>query len=88
MKTNLLPRCQCCGKVPEKGLYDGIRVNGILFCRTCTQEVVSSTPKDSYYEHFLGSLKNALFSRHRLKKSKGYDNAWSTINEFKPGSNE
>lgn len=87
MDLNLFPHCQCCGEVPEKGLYDGIRVNGILFCRTCSQKVISSMPSEPFYEQFYLTLKKSLFSKHPTKQTGNHCKAWSTIKGIK-SSNE
>ena len=60
MSSNVYPRCQYCGKVPDRGLYDGIRINGILFCQECTEGVSKQTQGSKLYEKFRMRIKEAL----------------------------
>ncbi|GBG57482.1 hypothetical protein SPFL3101_02831 [Sporomusaceae bacterium FL31] len=78
MNSNIYPRCQCCGEVPEYGLYDGIRVNGVLFCRACSQEIVRNVPGDSSYQRFFRTLRKALFPIHNTKLQNKHFSVWST----------
>lgn len=65
MKSVLLPRCQCCGEVPAQGLYDGIRIRGVMFCRECTRKVTEGECGGRVYERFLAGVRKALFSKKR-----------------------
>lgn len=62
MKLNVLPRCQCCQEVPAQGLYDGIRIQGALFCSSCCQSIMSISSNSFFYQRFLAGVKRTLFS--------------------------
>lgn len=61
MSSQVLPRCQCCQGVPDEGLYDGIRIQGILFCSDCCHQMTLSPIDSFFYQRFLSGVKKALF---------------------------
>jgi hypothetical protein len=67
MNSNLFPKCQCCGEVPKLGLYDGIRVNGVLFCSNCNYKVINSKSEDSFYERFFLAVRKSCSSIRKYK---------------------
>ena len=57
----VLPVCYRCAQVPEKGLYDGFRVEGMFFCTDCQQELFMAEQGSPEYQEFLFLIKGLLF---------------------------
>nr|WP_006717667.1 sigma factor G inhibitor Gin [Desulfitobacterium metallireducens] len=61
MNSQVLPRCKCCQEVPIQGLYDGIRIQGVLFCSECCHRIAMSSNSSIFYQRFFREIKNTLF---------------------------
>ena len=57
----VFPVCYRCAQVPEKGLYDGFRVEGMFFCTDCQQELFMAEQGSPEYQEFLFLIKGLLF---------------------------
>ncbi|WP_227763717.1 sigma factor G inhibitor Gin [Zhaonella formicivorans] len=56
-KRKLLPVCIVCGKVPPKGINDGVVVTGNFLCQYCEKELTCLPQSDTRYTYFVGKLK-------------------------------
>jgi len=57
----VLPVCYRCTQVPNEGLYDGFRVQGMFFCSDCQRELFSAEQGSPEYQEFLFLIKGLLF---------------------------
>lgn len=50
--ASLLPHCMICGEIPERGIMDGIFVQGQFLCTSCEQDIVAldgdTVPREKY----------------------------------------
>lgn len=51
-ESSLLPHCIICGEIPERGIMDGIFVQGQFLCEGCEQSIVAldgdAVPHEEY----------------------------------------
>lgn len=57
----VLPVCYRCTQIPENGLYDGFRVQGMFFCSDCQEELFMAEQGSPEYQEFLFLIKGLLF---------------------------
>ena len=57
----VLPACYRCTQVPQNGLYDGFRVEGMFFCSDCQKELFMAEQGSPEYQEFLFLIKGLLF---------------------------
>lgn len=60
-KGKVLPVCYRCTQVPQKGLYDGFRVQGMFFCSDCQRELFSAEQGSPEYQEFLFLIKGIFY---------------------------
>ncbi|MDP4159475.1 MAG: sigma factor G inhibitor Gin [Bacillota bacterium] len=57
----VLPVCYRCAQVPQNGLYDGFRVEGMFFCSDCQQELFTAEQGSPEYQEFMVLIKEIIF---------------------------
>ncbi|MGI5901455.1 MAG: sigma factor G inhibitor Gin [Desulfitobacteriia bacterium] len=58
----VFPKCQLCGLVPPKGLYDGFRIGKKLICSNCEKKLTGSDVLETEYLSYIGKIKRLLYS--------------------------
>jgi hypothetical protein len=61
----VLPVCYRCAQVPKNGLYNGLRVEGMLFCSDCLEELFSAEQDSPEYREYLFLVKGLLFDTNQ-----------------------
>lgn len=62
-KASLLPHCMICGEIPERGIMDGIFIQGQFLCTACEQSIVTLDGDRVSREEYLAiakKLKNLI----------------------------
>lgn len=60
----VVPVCALCKKIPEQGLRGGFFLKGIFICKSCENELITSTPENqSEYKGAIAKLKKILFKQ-------------------------
>lgn len=56
-KASLLPHCIVCGEIPERGIMDGIFIQGQFLCESCEQDIVALDGDAMSSEEYLAVAK-------------------------------
>lgn len=59
--SNIYPKCRCCGEPPNKGLYDGFRLQGQFICSGCEQQIIGAEPDSGQYLRNIQAIRRILF---------------------------
>lgn len=59
--NNIYPKCVVCGQTPNKGLYDGFRLNRKLICSGCEKHIIGSDSGTIEYLENVSRIKEILY---------------------------